>query len=53
MLMRGRVAAMIDIEDTFSSMSVVPCVSYQCKNFYEKMAAHKEYSYLKDVVDKL
>lgn len=43
---------MIDIEDS-GSMSVVPCVSYQCRVFYEKMAAYKEYAYLKDIMNKL
>lgn len=51
MLLKGRVAAMIDIEDT--GLSVVPCVSYQCKIFYEKIAATKEYAYLKEIMMKL
>ena len=49
MLLKGRVAAMIDIEDT-GPLNTVPCVSYQCKVFYEKLATYKEHSYLRDII---
>ena len=49
MLLSGRVAGMIDIEDT-GGMSVVPCISYQCKVFYEKLALTKELSYLNAII---
>lgn len=53
MLLKGRVAAMIDIEDSGGGMSMVPCVSYQCRVFYEKMGAHKELVHLQEVMNKL
>ncbi len=51
MLLRGRTAQMIDIED-IGSMNVVPCVSYQCKVFHDKVTAYKEHSFIADIINK-
>lgn len=52
MLLKGRVASMIDIEDV-GNMSVVPCVSYQCRIFHQKSAAYKHLHHLREVTSKL
>jgi hypothetical protein len=41
MHLKGRTATMIDIEET-GGMNLVPCLSYQCRNFYEKLGNFKE-----------
>ena len=51
MLLKGRVAALIDIEDLGETL--VPCVSFQCRVFYDKVALRREVSYLRDVMTKL
>jgi hypothetical protein len=34
MLLKGRVASMIDIEDSAGALNVVPCLAYQCTVFH-------------------
>ena len=53
MLLRGRVAALLDPAQDAAEIGIVPCISYTCKVFYDKMAAKKEYEYLKDLLIKL
>eukprot|EP00347_Sterkiella_histriomuscorum_P014702 403359875 len=55
MLLRGRVAALVDhsMNDDGISNEIVPCINYQCKIFYDKIALSKEYWYLKDVIKTL
>ncbi|CDW73683.1 dna polymerase zeta subunit [Stylonychia lemnae] len=54
MLLRGRVAQLVQaMPNDGISDEVVPCLNYQCRIFYEKMAFNKEYAYLKDAIEKI